>query len=212
MQTTTEKFFMTPLGIVRCGLKSDVREPIFETRTYENGKSEIFKTISHKIELIEFKIRSSLSNGYYVTDSLGWIWRIEKITEANEPLEIYCLLNDQNNDVKFDIAGGEHLDAIEAANEDWILHIGTEDGEVQQGRAKDDDWFPSRLVNMVGFNKSITTMHESGFKTRIPELQANERLHIQYLTAYDKRDDKKVNTWLAVDESKRRLENWIGVW
>jgi hypothetical protein len=32
------------------------------------------------------------------------------------------------------------------------------------------------------------------------------------LTAYDKKDEQKVNTWLAVDEFKGKLENWIGIW
>ena len=55
-------------------------------------------------------------------------------------------------------------------------------------------------------------MLKEGFETEIPELHVGEQIHIQYLSAYDKKNPESVNTWLAVDEFKRKLENWIGVW
>lgn len=55
-------------------------------------------------------------------------------------------------------------------------------------------------------------MKEHGFITKIPDLHKDEKLHLQYLTAYDKREIRKANTWYAVDEFKRKLENWIGLW
>ncbi len=51
-----EKKFITPLGLVRCGLKCNaIINKTLGTKIYENGKSEIFCTTSHKIELIESK-------------------------------------------------------------------------------------------------------------------------------------------------------------
>ena len=211
--TTIEKKFQTPVGLVRCGLKADfIDHKSFQTKNYEHGASELFRTTSHQIELVEFKIHLPLYNGDTVTDTLGWIWRIEKLTDEQEQLETYCFLDIQSEQIKFNIATGEHLDAIEAYNDNWTLHIGTEDGEVMNSRAADNDWFPSRLRNTVDFNQSITTMKEHGFLTKIPDIFKNEKLHIQYLAAYDKRDTQKVNTWLAVDEFKGKLENWIGLW
>lgn len=64
----------------------------------------------------------------------------------------------------------------------------------------------------MDFYQSVTEMKQNGFVTKIPNLNKGEKIHIQYLTAYDKKDDQKVNTWLAVDEFKRKLENWIGIW
>ncbi len=210
-----DKKYNTPLGIVNCGLLGDktVIECI-ENKTYENGQSEIYKTNSFQIELIEFKIRIPLYNGDVLTDSQGWIWRIIKQQDDLESIQLNCNLIDFDSNTDFDTATGEHLDAIEASNNDWILHIGTEDGEVMNWRAKENDWFPERLQDKVNFYQSITKMEKNGFKTKIPDLKLNERLHIQYICAYDKRSDdrNKVNTWLAVDEFKRKLENWIGVW
>lgn len=160
---------------------------------------------------MSFKIRIPLYNGETVSDSYGWIFRIEKIADTHETIETYCLLDKNIDDIEFDIATGEHLDAIQADSQDWTLHIGTEDGETLNSRAENDDWFLHRLGNKVNFYQSITEMKQNGFVTKIPDLNKDERIHIQYLTAYDKRDEQKVNTWLAVDEFIRNLENWIGM-
>lgn len=150
--TPIERKYQTPIGLIRCGLIADfINDNSIQTKNYEHGTSELFKTTSHQIELVEFKIRMPLYNGDTVTDTLGWIWRIEKLTDEQEQLETYCLLDKLSEQIKFDTATGEHLDAIEAYNDDWTLHIGTEDGEVMNSRAADNDWFPSRLRNTVDF-------------------------------------------------------------
>ena len=206
------KTFETPLGKVVCGLVSDYTKlNLVGHNTYENGKSEIFETIGHRIELIEFKIRQPLYNGETVTDSFGWLWKIQKRNSENESIETFCLLEKPNENVEYDTACGESLDAIEVFNENWSLHIGTEDGEVLNYRARNDDEFPARLENKVDFYNSITKMQENGLRTSIPNLIQHENLHLQYLTAYDKRNIESVNTWLAVDQDKRKLENWVGI-
>lgn len=210
-KTDIKREFKTPLGIVYCGLICNGQDIAFETKKYENGSSEIFKTVGHKIEIVSFKIRVPLYNGDNLTDSFGRIFRIEKTTDIDEKLETYCLLDKINDETIFDTATGEHLDAIQADSNEWTLHIGTEDGEILNSRAGNDDWFPSRLKNEVDFYQSITEMRENGFVTKIPNLKKGEKIHIQYLAAYDKKDEQKVNTWLAVDEFKRKLENWIGI-
>jgi hypothetical protein len=207
-----EQQFDTPLGIIKCGLNSNDIISLVGIKKYENGQSKIFKTIGYRVEIISFKIRLPLYNGENVAESRGWIFRIEKINSADEMLEAYCMLSSHLGSTEFDSATGEHLDAIQADNSEWTLHIGTEDGEVLNARAENDDWFPSRLKNDVDFCQSITEMKQNGLITKIPHLNKGEKLHIQYLIAYDKKDESKVNTWLAVDESKRNLENWIGLW
>nr|WP_321411258.1 hypothetical protein [uncultured Carboxylicivirga sp.] len=208
-----DRTFNTPIGQVLCRLRTDSPdiEP-FGTKEYENGKSVSYKTNGHRIELIEFKIKQPLYNGETVKDSNGWIWRIEKINESKEKLKLSCVLTDYSDKVDFDTATGEHLDAIGASDEEWTLHIGTEDGEILNSRAKSNDWLPKRLENTVDFYQSITKMLKEGFETEIPELRVGEQIHIQFLSAYDKKNPESVNTWLAVDEFKQKLENWIGVW
>jgi len=210
--TDIKREFKTPLGVVRCGIICIGQDNPIETKIYENGSSEIFKTVGHNIEIVSFKIRVPLYSGDNLTDSFGWIFRIEKTADIDEKIETYCLLDSINDKITFDTASGEHLDAIQADNNEWTLHIGTEDGEILNSRAENDDWFPPRLKNKVDFYQSITEMKQNGFVTKIPDLNKEEKIHIQYLTAYDKKEEHKINTWLAVDEFKRKLENWIGIW
>jgi hypothetical protein len=210
--TKIERQFWTPLGVVLCGLVCNRIDSQIETVNYENGSSEIFNTDGHKIEIVSFKIRVPLYNGDTLTDWFGWIYRIQKLRETNETIETYCLLDKISNEIMLGPSSGENLDAIEAYNDEWTLHIGTEDGETLNSRAENDDWFPPRLKNKVDFYESITEMKKNGFVTKIPELKKGEKIHIQYLTAYDKKDEQKVNTWDAVNEFKRNLENWIGIW
>lgn len=205
--------FETPLGEVVCELTTDSSDvENIGGKEYENGKSVSYKIGGHNVELIEFKIKQPLYNGETVKDSKGWIWRIEKIHEKNDNLKLRCTLTNYPNNVDFDSATGEHLDAIEASDNEWKLHIGTEDGEVLNSRAESNDWFPERLKNKVGFCRSITNMLEEGFETKIPELRIGEQIHIQYLSAYAPKNTESNSTWLAVDEFKRKLENWIGIW
>lgn len=201
-----------PLGNVVCGLVSNCTKlHLVGHHTYENGTSEIFETVGHKIELIEFKIRQPLHNGETVTGSFGWIWKIQKMNSEIESVETFCLFEKPIDKVEFDTACGESLDAIEVFTEIWSLHIGTEDGEVLNYRARNDDEFPVRLENKVDFYNSITKMQENGLRTSIPNLNQGENLYLHYLTAYDKRNIECVNTWLAVDQDKRKLENWVGI-
>lgn len=212
MTALINKSFETPLGKVTCCLQSTISEiALQETKTYENGKSEIYRTKGHLIEVVEFKIKQPLYNGETVTDSCGWVWRIQSINDQTEELEITCLLS-PSNEVEFDIATGEHLDAVGAEDNQWTLHIGTEDGEALNYRAQNDDWFPARLLNKADFYQSITRIKTEGVTSTIPILENGEKLHLQYLTAYAERSAESVRTWLAVDEFKEKLENWIGIW
>ncbi|MEZ4799738.1 MAG: hypothetical protein R2809_08195 [Flavobacteriales bacterium] len=203
--------FNTPLGVVRCGFDCDGQVQLMERRKYENGISKVYKTEAHQIEIVSFKINFASYNGAALTDSSGWIFKIEKNSDLEESIEVYCLLDKVNDEVEFDYAGGEHLDAIKGENDEWTLHIGTEDGDALHSRAQNDDWFPRRIQNMVDNYKSITQVKQNGFVTKIPHLKQGEKIHVQYLTAYDKRDDQRVNTWLAVEQSKKMLEKWIGM-
>lgn len=181
MRTPTidiKREFKTPLGVVRCGLICNGIDGSVETKKYENGSSEIFKTDGHKIEIVSFKIRVPLYNGDILTDSFGWIFRIEKTASIDEKVETYCLLDKINNEITFDTATGEHLDAIQADSNEWTLHIGTEDGEILNSRAQNDDWFPPRLRNKIDFYHSITEMKPNGFVTKIPDLNKGEKIHI----------------------------------
>lgn len=207
-------FFKTPLGQVVCGLEASTSSILTgEKQEYEHGQSEAYNIEGHHIKLIRFKINQLHSNGARLNDSQGWIWRIKKINNSKVQLRIFCELTQYSEDIELSPDPGEHLDAIEASDANWILHIGTENGDIMQTRAQMNDWFPTRFKHMLSLEHPITEMKVDGFETNIPPLLNGECLHIHYLVAYDKQDadPESVNTWLAVDKIKSKLENWIGI-
>src|ERR1700740_2251055 len=131
MVVLKENSFETPLGKVVCGIKTseDYHDIIAET-SYEHGHSQTIVTRSHSIEFITFKLKLPLYNGEVVSDSMGWLFRISKFSPDEEFIQLYCLLTDYKDNTEFGSDPGEHLDAVEITDKDWVFHIGTEDGGI----------------------------------------------------------------------------------
>ncbi|GAB5564112.1 MAG: hypothetical protein Wins2KO_11750 [Winogradskyella sp.] len=207
-----KRTFNTPLGTVSCELNTNfTHTELQNSGTYENGIFEKFKTSAHNIELIEFKVKQPFYNGETITDSKCWIWRIEKVKDIAENLELKVCISDFSKNSEFDFASGENLDAFEISNNEWKLHIGMEDGFILNRRAENNDWFPKRLLNTNKDWQEITVLKESSIRTKVPELEVGEKIHLQYLSAFDKQNTETINTWVAVDEYKSELEKWIGI-
>ncbi len=211
-KTLKNKTFNTPLGIISCDLKSNRNYiELLDSGTYKNGAFEKFKTSAYDIELIEFKVKQPFYNRETIKDSKCWIWKIEKVREEPENLELKVTITDFPENSEFDFASGENLDTFVIENAEWKLHIGTEDGFTLNRRAENDDWFPKRLTNKKKDWQEITELKESSIQTKVPELKIGEKIHLQYLTAFDKQNTETINTWVAVDENKSELEEWIGI-
>ncbi|MGJ8551297.1 hypothetical protein [Winogradskyella wichelsiae] len=210
--TLINRTFNTPLGVISCDLNSNFTFiELQNSGSYKNGTYIKFKTSAHDIELIEFKVKQPCYNGETIEDSKCWIWRIEKVKEISENLELKVSITDFPKNSEFDFASGENLDAFEITNDEWKLHIGTEDGEILNYRAENNDWFPARLLNTKNHWQEITELNKSSIQTNVPELKIGEKIHLQYLTAFDKQNTETINTWVAVDEHKSELEKWIGI-
>ncbi|WP_295791551.1 hypothetical protein [Mucilaginibacter sp.] len=208
-----ENLFVTPLGTIKCGIAgTEGYAALNGEASYEHGQSQTIGTHSHRIELVTFKRKLPLYNGESVADTMGWLWRIEKISSQFNPVELYCQLTDYDKNVEFGFSAGEHLDSVEVNDNEWVLHIGVEDGEIIQYRASQNDGMPIRFENTFGFSNSPHQQQREGFLTPIPDLNEGEHIHLHYITAFDRKNRESVNTWLAVDIFKRDIENWIGIW
>ncbi len=209
-----ENSFFTPFGTVTCGISSfqNFYEVTGENE-YEHGQSISFNTRSYNVEFVTFKRKLPLYNGKTVEDTFGWLWRINKVSADEESIQLHCLLKEHDKDAQLSGADcGEHLDAVMIENGTFVLHIGTEDGEIMHSRALLGDGMPLRLKNSLNFHHSFHQLHPNGFTTAIPSLAVGESIHFHYLSAFNKKNENSINTWLAVDAFKRDLENWVGIW
>lgn len=175
----------TPLGTVKCGLKGGlVQCQTLGPFKHETGSSILTCSEHYNFESVFFDMPNSINNDSYNTRSFGWLWRIKKLTNEAEPIELFCsLLTKRNENVEFNNDHAEGLDFIKAFNQQWTLVIGTGDG---------------KNVRSEGLNKNITrgfntssdrhisfaTTRKCGFKTSVPHLSEGECYHIHYLMDY----------------------------
>lgn len=204
--------FKTELGTIKTWIESNIKHSI-----KLNNRSKI-TTDNYQISLQRFELPNkfscnSSSPPKIVKSFIGWRWFIEKISENDERLFVYCKLINPQVNTTFSSDTGECLDAIEIENEIYHLHIGTEDAEVLQSRAKLDDLMPQRFND---FCYSFTEYIDFGFKINIPKLFKGEKIYFHFLVATNpiqpNQEDSRytdISTWLAVDRSKRFLDEYL---
>jgi len=211
MKVLIHNDFKTELGIVRTYI---------ETNTSQNSnfsESLFVNTANYKIRLEVFELQNEwLPENMSFKTSKGWRWFIEKTNEKNEELTIYCKLLEVKPETNWSHDSGQHLDAIAIENKINIVHIGTEDGEIMQFRAVNQDYMPIRFKDELSIAKSFTEYIDYGFKTVIPELKINEKIYFHFLVATNSLNENKeynnstdASTWYAVEKSKKLLDYYL---
>ncbi|NRT13624.1 hypothetical protein [Flavobacterium sp. 14A] len=205
MKTILRDTFETNIGEIELSIKSEY--PV----QYSVKDSLEVETKNYKIEVVVIDLsRMNFPKHMKIENSKGWRIYIEKKTNKSEKLNILCKLKNNNTETTWDYNSGENLDAVEIENRTELLHIGTEDGEVIKWRAENNDWFPIRLKNEISLEKPITNYIDFGFESMIPNLEINEKMYLHFLVAtrkkIEKNDNENISTWIAVDNSKKELD------
>jgi hypothetical protein len=217
--------FETKLGSLSCALTSDAAGA-FPARSTPSGKGSrtVITTAGHFIEMYAFPLQTDwlAEADMSVESSNGWIWKITKINDVKEQLRIELKLNDAAAGTTGSVQSGEFLDALTFENETQQLSLGTEDNEVMQIRARENDWMPARLEKALKLwepgTPAFTNYTETGFESFIPELLENERIYLHFLAAGNSRkkstdypDEDDGSTWYAVDQPKKNLLKWLNI-
>jgi hypothetical protein len=217
--------FETKLGSLSCSLSSNVigSFPARSTPS-DKGSRTVITTAGHFIEMYAFPLQTDwlAQADMSVESSHGWIWKITKINDVKEHLRIELKLNNADTGIIGSVQSGEFLDAITFENETQHLSLGTEDNEVMQIRARENDWMPARLEKALKIwepgTPTFTNYTESGFESFVPELLENERIYFHFLAAGNSRkksadypDEDDGSTWYAVDQPKKNLLKWLNI-
>ncbi|MGL5836579.1 MAG: hypothetical protein ACRC1Z_25615, partial [Waterburya sp.] len=213
--------FKTKLGTIKTWIESSSNNLIVA----KDGN--LLTTKNYQIRLESFELPNETQYNSYslpqkVESLIAWRWFIEKIGNVNEQLAIFCQLVNAQSDTSWDYSSGECLDAVEIENQTYRLHIGTEDAEFLQYRACQNDWMPKRFESLLGWQENekkyseyfLSKYIDFGFKINIPNLLKNEKIYFHFLVAInpikqsqEDLEEIDVSTWLAVDRSKRYLDN-----
>jgi hypothetical protein len=196
--------FETKLGRIELSIETDSLNSILQN----DSKIE---TQDFQIEIRKFKLDNfPLPQNQKIEDSNGWQIYLIKKNNKNTEIKIECKLTNPQGYVDSYPDSGENLDALKIENNSCYMHIGTEDGEIMQQRAKKSDWFPNRLKDLVSIEKPITEYIELGFKTIIPQLKKDEHLYLHFLIASNQKisAQENISTWNAVERSKDEIEKY----
>jgi hypothetical protein len=215
--------FETKLGTIKTWIESSINN----LTVAKDGN--LLTTKNYRIRLESVALPNETQYNSYslpkkIESLIAWPWFIEKIGNVDEQLAIFCQLVNAQSDTSWDYSSGECLDAIEIENQTYNLHIGTEDAEVLQYRAYQNDWMPKRFQNLLGWHEnekyyseySFIEYIDFGFKINIPNLLKNEKIYFHFLVAtnpikqsQEYPRERDVSTWLAVDCSKRYLDEYL---
>ena len=215
--------FETKLGTIETWIENNLDDSI------NINRNNLLTTASHKIILQSFQLPNEFQSNSYsppkkVESLIGWRWFVEKISDADEQLSIFCQLINPQADVSCNPDSGEALDAVEIENKTYHLHIGTEDSEILRSRANFNDLMPKRFENLLGLRcdesscseYSFTEYIDFGFKTNIPKLLKGEKIYFHFLVAtnpikpsLENSKYSDVLTWLAVEHSKKYLDKYL---
>ncbi len=197
--------FETNLGEIELSIKSE-----YAIQYSDEGNLKV-ETENHKIEVLIIDLKElEFTEHMKIENSKGWRIYIEKKSDKSEKLYVTCKLLDRTSENTWCYNSGENLDAVEIENRKELLHIGTEDGERMKWRADNNDWFPIRLKNEISLEKPLSKYIDFGFESIIPNLEINEKLYLHFLVATgkktEKNDNQNISTWIAVDKSKKELD------
>jgi len=209
MTTLLKDDFKTNIGTISTWIESTDTNNVF------SQDSNLFKSKGYEIILESTKLDiKEIAPFMRFESSHVWRWFIRKINSDIEELSMYCKLIDPLPDCKWEGSSGEHLEAIEIENQEYCLHIGTEDNDIMRNRAEESDWMPNRFKEKLDFHRSFTEYIDFGFKIHVPKLEINEEIYFHFLVATDiikpsveHPNERDVSTWYGVDRSKFFLDS-----
>jgi hypothetical protein len=210
-----------------------------QTRIYKSGLGEIELTVSSKdyefdvtemkvgkvtelilkyedgiIKIREFKLPNPIYNGDEIRNSIGWSIITESFKPNKDEFLFKCCFKQK---LEGNIATGENLDALQfVLNNQYDLHIGTEDADSFMWRAKVENFMPKRFFKLLRnkyqdyADKHFTEYCENGFQTKLPKLLEGELVKFHFLIAESEiPNENDVRTWLAVEKRIEEVEQII---
>jgi hypothetical protein len=206
--------FRTSVGDVRCALRSDL-----PFNLPSNGIDRVVVggyRIRRTVHLLPLGWSGTLIvGGPPIAGGCCWRWYVERMTSDPADLTLGCGLLAEDS-MFWDSATGENLAAVEYRNGDQVLHIGTEDDDNLWMRTKNESgWFPPRFESLLKlpseFSQDLIKLTKQEIEISVPALDVGERVYFHFIAAYQECTSvQDISTWIAVDRSKRQLDDVFG--
>lgn len=132
-----------------------------------------------------------------VLDCWSFLWRFKALKIIHEPIFIatwkvnYLWKESGYN-------GGEHLEAWTFSDNEYLVSIGTQDDEILEARAIENDYIPKKFIEMINNPYTIVSGFNEGIEVPMPDLEPNDICQIQFNIAWNTEFKDEVATWYAV--------------
>ncbi len=188
----------TPLGTIRLGLSlSD--HPLVLTHSHNlknEGRIYTYNNQSLECELFIVQINPELPEHLRVEECWGAVFRIRPQTD--ETIHQCTFSAHWTQDYSWNDCGwdtGENLEALQYRNQEYQLHLGTQDRDMLQFRRDQQDQIPQTFA----INDTIWGS-DRGLSVPMTLIQADEICQIHFVIAWNKQLPDDISTWLAVDQ------------
>jgi hypothetical protein len=208
MYDITPPVFRTTLGNVNCRILLNGAEIgsnllINDFSIEPNGQILRWQTNNHLIKVIYFNPKIDLPSGMKINDSGCWLFRISKISNQKERLNLVCELTNKSRNIDGGPETGKGLIALTFHDGVNMLSLGSEDEESLNKRAEKDDWFPRRFCEIPA--DKLTNISASGLKIDVPDLNNHEKIQFQFIAAWTEFSKGKNDTLYAVNQDYQKL-------
>lgn len=108
---------------------------------------------------------------------------------------------------------GENLEAVEYENEQYRLHIGTQEEPLIMGKRNQGDMIPKSLALNSAFEKYSFVLHsDQGIEVSMTEIDSHQICQVHFLIAWKRKIEEDISTWLAVDQPTKEILKGEDIW
>lgn len=151
-----------------------------ENRSNKNSNSKLYLSTAHEITILEISNIPLPINVHHdpIISSIGWIWKIDKILDEFEQLQIQCVYSESVNNFQFSILDDydDYNLVLEIFDKNFILTLSTDSEE------ETEEMYLNAGIKM-NKNQNITHL-KNGFNVNIPYLSKGNSLYYRFFSAY----------------------------
>ncbi|PWW45496.1 MULTISPECIES: hypothetical protein [Paenibacillus] len=206
----------TPLGTIEFSLAvtSECYLPTHGSQLKHGGSLYQYYYDSFNCELVLCNLNHNLSSYQEVDECWGAVFRIRPNTHYRISKCSFSALwkagyswEDYGSDT------GENLEAVEYANEQYRLHIGTQEEPLIMGKRNQGDMSPKSLDLDSDSEKYSFVLHsDQGIEVPVIQMDSHEICQVHFLIAWKRKIEEDISTWLAVDQPTKEILKGEDIW
>ncbi|WP_339240552.1 hypothetical protein MKX40_07610 [Paenibacillus sp. FSL R5-0517] len=204
----------TPLGTIEISLvvSSEYYLPNQCSQLKHGGSLNQYYYDSFDCELVLCNLNHSHASHQEVEGYWGAVFRIKPNT--NHQIITCSVSASWKEGYNWEVYGadtGENLEAVEYENEQYHLHIGTQDAPLIMGKRKQCD-MNTKSLDLDSVRYSIVLPTDQGIEISMAHMDSHEIYQVHFLIAWNRKIEEDISTWLAVDQPTKEILKVEGVW